>query len=444
MNRVTRDVSPEPNPDALTDKQRRAIGWNAALWMAGQTLTSGAFLSYFAVDLGASSLLLGLLAAAPELVGSSGLLSRWLMRTVGSRKRTWLICTLLARSFTLLIPLAGAPLITTWGWSSPWVMLLLVILSQSFQGIATTLYFAWLSDLTGPAGWGRLFAGRNIASLLVQMTVPVLGGLLRDRWKASLPADELWWAYAVVFALGITLLLISIGPLWILPDPVHSHARRDPPSAIKWSSWFRDPPLRRLLAHSWCLAIANGLTQAAFFKYQISVVGLSLTGYFLLADIMYGLQIVASLWAGRCQTAAEHRRVLFLGTLITTFALPFWYLASRDEWWWLIGAFACWGAFGAVNVAGPNLLFALSPRHETVVPLALFRQVAGTWAGVSGILGGWWLDQLSMPNETGPSTIPLTAFWLIFATSWTGRVLAALLVLRIPVISDRHDLKPDA
>lgn len=420
----------------LSARQHRAIRWNAALWMAGQTLTSGAFLSYFAVDLGASSLLLGFLAAAPELVGSSGLLSRWLTVQLASRKVLWLVCTLLARAFTLLIPFAGAPLIESWGLSSPWMVLGLVVISQSFQGIATTLYFAWLSDLTTSQGWGQLFAGRNIASLLVQMTVPVIGGLLRDHWKRSYPAEELWWAYVIVFSLGIGFLLISIWPMWTIADPESDPRSRHDKSKIHWSVWFRDRSLRRLFAHSWCLAIANGLTQAAFFKYQITVVGLSLTGYFLLADIMYGLQVVASLWAGRCRTAADHRHVLFQGTLITTFAMPFWFLASREQWWWLIGAFVCWGAFGAVNVAGPNLLFSLSPRHETTIPLALFRQVAGTLAGLSGIVGGWWLDQLSVINEGGKLTIPMTAFWIIFATSWIGRVIAALLVLRVSATSD--------
>lgn len=411
---------------------RRAIGWNAALWMAGHTLTSGAFLSYFAYDLGASAVVLAWLAAAPELVGSSGLASRVLWNWCGNRRVTWLIATLLARVFTLLIPFAGSPWLTPFHVDPTVWLLLWVLLSQTFQGIATTLYFAWLSDLTDAAGWGPLFAQRNVVSLVVQMTVPIAGAILRDYWKRTLDPLDVWQAYAGVFSLGVLLLLSSIVPMWRVPDPCTSPSGHTSAPRSTVGQLLGDRRIRAVLAHSWCLAVANGLTQAAFFKYQIGVVHLSLTGYFLLVDVMLALQVLGSLLAGRCRTAADHRRMLFWGALIASAALPFWVLASAEQWWWLIGAFACWGAFGAVNVAGPNVMLGFSSRGETVAHLALFRQVAGTLAGLSGIVGGWWLERgLSQVTAAGGNA--LWAYWVLFGLSFVGRVCAAWLVLRIPL-----------
>lgn len=125
-----------------------------------------------------------------------------------------------------------------------------------------------------------------------------------------------------------------------------------------------------------------------FFQYQVRIVKLSLTGYYALVTCMIVLQMVTSTWAGRCTTTADHRRVLFWSTLITSMALEFWCLADPSAWWWLFGAFLCWGYFGAVNVAGPNLMLCHAPAGDNTHHLALFRQVAGALAGISGIFGG--------------------------------------------------------
>lgn len=417
---------------SVSPRISEAVNANAALWMAGHVLTSGAFLSYFAHDLQASAMELALLAAAPELVGSSGLLAPLIQRLLGSRRRAWLVMTLLARALILGIPFAGMP----WqgsGQGSVGLLLGLVIVSQFFQGIATTLYFAWLSDLVPSTGWGPLFARRNIAVLLVQMTFPLVGAWLRDYWKSTLPPESLWQAYAGIFAVGVGFVVASIWPmLWVPAGTIPVSMTEKSLSVGRGGSLrelLRQPALQAILVHSWCLAIANGLTQAVFFKYQIAVVGLSLWGYFVLVDVMLALQLVGTFIAGRCRVAADHRRVLFWGTLGSSLAIPFWFLASRDQWYWLIGAFVCWGAFGAVNVAGPNLLFCFSPVGQTAQPVALFRQVAGTLAGLSGIVGGRLLDLWLPAGSTGV----LWPYFVLFGLSGVGRLAAALLVLRVPV-----------
>lgn len=66
--------------------------------------------------------------------------------------------------------------------------------------------------------------------------------------------------------------------------------------------------------------------------------------------------------------------------------------------------------------------------------LALFRQVAGTIAGLSGLLGGWALDRLIEHfRGSDAKVLPVTAFLVLFAISGVGRLTAALLVLRVPV-----------
>lgn len=417
-------------PAALSNRVTRAIALNAALWTAGNVLTTGGFLSYFATDLGARGFNLAVILAIPELVGLSGLASRGLTHWIGDRRRVWLITTLIARAVTFLLPCVGLAR----GWfppdAAPWVLVAILILAQAAQGIATTLYFSWLADLVPREEWGRLFARRNLAALTMQLILPLLAAWFRDEAKRRLAAEALWWAYAAVFTVGALLLLASVWPMWTVPHPSGANSR----PVIDTGTLrvlLQNRNVRWLLAHSWCLAIANGVTQAVFFQYQIRIVKLSLTGYYTLVTGMVLWQMVTSAWAGRCRTAAEHRRVLFQSTLATSLALGFWCLASADQWWWLCGAFFCWGFFGAVNVAGPNLMLCSAPPGDNAHHLALFRQVAGALAGISGILGGLWFDALTGPLTPKSPPPAASIFLTIFIVSWIGRSVAAFLVLGV-------------
>ena len=78
---------------------------NSLLWTAGNGLTTGGFLNFFAIELGASASLLGLIAATPETLGISGLATRPLLRWGIQRKSLFLLTSLLARAVSLTIPL---------------------------------------------------------------------------------------------------------------------------------------------------------------------------------------------------------------------------------------------------------------------------------------------------------------------------------------------------
>jgi hypothetical protein len=97
-----------------------------------------------------------------------------------------------------------------------------------------------------------------------------------------------------------------------------------------------------------------------------------------------------------------------------------WLRATREECWWIWPAYALFGGWAAINVAGPNLLLRVAPRESNPLAIALFQNVAGLIAGLAGLLGGHWLEALS-PSPTAPEP-----YLVLFAVSFAGRVLAVL------------------
>ncbi len=413
-----------------TERVIRAVVWNQLLWTAGYALTSGGFLLYFAAELGAKGFVTATLLALPELVGLSAVGTRPLVRWFGHRKWLWASAGLLARLASLAISLMAFPSLRPTSHGALTVLIVALAVSQVLQSISYVALLSWLADLVPETRWGRFFATRNLARIAVQMVVPVAAGYARDYWKSHLPASVALWAYVLAFAIGTLLLLLSMIPLIRLPDPTRHQPSSDDPHVLERVADRRSFLL--LLIHGWWLAAANGLTQAAFFRYRIGPLNISLGTYYLLENTMLAVMIPVSLISGRISDRRGNKWLLFWGVTIAAAAMPVWLVVTRERWWVLFFAQAFWGAFAAANLGGYNLLLKLSPRRGNTLHLALFQQGSGLLAGLSGLFGGWWLDQLlaaSFHAQVGSYNVD--AYRLLFLISFAGRITAPLWILPI-------------
>ena len=416
--------------DTRPDRRQvvRAVVWNQWLWTAGHSLTSGGFLLYFAGELGAKGFLIALLLTLPELVGVGAVGTRPLVAMVRRRKRVWGVSGVLARATAVGIPLMAFPALRPTGVNPLLVLAAALGVSQLLQAVSYVAYLSWLSDLVPEERWGRFFATRNLARIAVQIVVPTAIGFARDRWAKGLPKEDSLIAFVTAFGLGTLLQLASMLPMARLPDA--SRRPSTPSAPAFWSLHGFRGALCLLLAHQWWLAFSNGLTQAAFFGYRKDVLGVSLGGYYLLENTTLAMMIPVSVLAGRVSDRAGNKWLLFWGAVVAALAMPFWLLATPDRWGLLFGAQVMWGAFAAVNLAGHNLLLKLSPRSANTLQLALFQQGAGLLAGLSGLLGGWWLQQMlrdGVPPEFGN----WSAYHVVFAVSALGRLTAPLWILGV-------------
>ena len=417
-----------PNLKSVT----RAVVWNQALWTAGYSLTTGGFLAYFCKELGATGFKLSLILIIPETVGILGLMARSVIRRIGNRKQVWLTFSLAARVCSIGIPLMAFPVLHPAGFDPLWIMIGCLAMTEAINAIAYMAYISWLSDLVPEYQWGRFFAKRNIAKLCVLLVVPVVGGYLRDWWRDSVPPEIALWSYVAAFTLGILLLLLSLLPLLRLPNVAVRFAADELPTWRMLGEAFRNRSLRFLMLHNWWLAFANGLTQAAFFSYLFGPLSVSLGTLYVLFGTMRIVKIPISALSGFLCDRFGNKALLFWGVLTASLAMPFWLLATPEQWWWVFGAYAVWGMFAAVNISGRNLTLKLSPRSDNATQFALFRQVAGLLAGLSGLLGGLWLDSLLKSGfEVSWGDYRLQAYQLLFLISFLGRATASFWILPI-------------
>ncbi len=442
----------------------RAVVVSQVLFTVGNVLTTGGFLYYYADAFGPSAFQFSFLLILPELAESVGFLARPLSRRVGSRKRTWMACLLGARLFALGVPLMAAPVLTS-GHAWPFEVLAVWVAGwYVLQGIAYACFISWLSDLMPQTSWGKLFARRKMAMLGIMLVIPLVTGMLRREWANQLPEQQQLLTYVAIFLLGNILVMMSVLPMRRLPERAMGgtsdgggsdgdsargstrNADADAPeqstngtAKVLWEA-VTHRSFRWILLHGWWLSFAQGLTQAAFFRYQTRVLGLSIETYYVLNGLMLALQLPLTAWAGRLSDRGRDKPVLFGSVTAVSGAMVFWLAATPERWRLLSGAYAVWGLFGLVNICGRNLMLKLAPRGDNMAHVSLFRQVGGLCAAVAGLLGGLWLDRLTSAQTT--LTIAGYAFGpfqIVFLASFVGRLTAGLWVLPIRLSDDRQN-----
>ncbi len=237
--------------------------------------------------------------------------------------------------------------------------------------------------------------------------------------------------YLAAFLAGQSLMLASVLPMLRLP--IRTAATRLLPRT-DWQqvrAALASRPMRFLLLHNWSLALANGLTQSAFFLYSASFgpLGIGLGTYNLMAGLMRAAQIPAGAYAGRVCDRSGSLAPRVWGVLLGSTGLFFWLVAVRETWWLLFGAYLLWGAYAAANVAGDKLMVFHAPRCDNSIHIALFAQVGGLLSGLGGLAGGFWLDSLKASGfgvTISSAGYRFESYQLIFAVSLFGRYASLL------------------
>ena len=437
----------------LTAASRRRGLWlahvNAALWSAGVSLTSGSLIVYFALDLEATGVKLGLIFALPAIVGVLRLVAPWAIQWLGSKRRACLAFS--AVSYLVLALLPGVALVGT---SDPPTALALMIGllcgHQLLEYIGNVAFWSWMADLVPRRLRGRYFARRQIIQLAVAIPTLLAGGAFADHWREA-HAETLLWGYAIPNGLGAALLIASLVPLWMMPDTGAGQLAR---LGITWDTLrapFRDWRFGRLVLFGCWLAAANGLTGAAQGAYPKQVLGLGLVALQWMRITMRGGQMGVAGWAGRFSDRYGNQPMMILCQTVVATSMCFFLLATPEHAYWLFGAYVAWSFYAGLNIGLPNLMLRLAPdgqQQDNSGYIALYFAASGACYAASSVLGGWLFDVLTTDGTYSIGAFDVTHYQIMFALGLVARSLAVVwLVLLIEpgaqtlaeIVRGRHD-----
>jgi MFS family permease len=424
-------------------RARKLAVWNGAVWSIGNGLVSSTLIIYWAREIGAVwiGLGIGLLAAVPRIVGLLQLAAPAMIGRLADRKRFCIAAYLLSA----LVPAAIPALCRPDPFRSPGRSLVILIvlwsLHQLLQYLGTVALWSWLADAARARIRGRFLGWRQRWVIAGTAAAVILAGMAtanaRDpnqfmrEINRPLPT---WGYYIFPLALGVFFQLAALAPLRLMPA---CQTRRSAPrgnsangrSAVGWTAPFRDRRFLGLLLFGCWFSFFNGITQAAQNYYPMQVLGVTLFISLALQTGMNAGQWAISPWMGRLADRLGNRPVMFVSQLLVAAGLLFFTVATPEHWQWLIGAWVLWIAYAGLNVCLPNLILKLAPPQANASYVAAYYAVTGLCFAANTILGGLLVDYCRTWTFPIVGSFYLRFFTFVFIAGWLLRSLGAFLLI---------------
>lgn len=377
------------------ERGTRRLMADAAFATIVGTLNSGVVLVSYALLLGASASVIGLLAAIPFLTQLLQVPGVVLLERLRSRRLIAITCLFIARlALPLLAVLVFLP-------DRRLALALLVIgetVHCAFNSIAGCSWNSWIRDLIPDERMGTFFARRTVyattlgivgtaaAAAALQLADPGGGGEARP------------WVFAALYGVGFLSSLVSTWQLSRVPEP---RMLEQPPGrrlGALFAEPFRDPNFVRLIRFfaSWQFAV--NLAAPFFTVFMIQQLGFS-AGFVLLLSIVSQLAnlMVLRTW-GRLSDRFTNKTVLRMAAPLFIACIAAMSLAGEigpaaATITYLIVLHALMGMTSAgVGLASTTIGLKLAPRGSTSAYVATNALVTALAAGTAPLLGGLFAD----------------------------------------------------
>jgi MFS family permease len=382
-----------PTATTGTDRTFRLVLYDALASEAMGTLTTGVFLAGFLVDLGASNVAIGVLAAVPFAVQFLQLPAVVLVERLRTRRAICTWAAAIGRSF--LVVAALAPFLP--GRAGIALLIGAVALNQALAAIAGCSWNSWMRDLVPETEFGRFFGRRAAATTALATVLALVCGLLIDRWKALLPGHPAY-VYSCMFVASAAIGFYGVWLLSITPDQPMPPATERTAMRALLAMPFRDHNFRRLMVFLGSWNFAANLAAPFFVVYMLKTIGYSMTTIIVLTTASQLSNLAAlGLW-GTLIDRFSNKAVLGIAAplfLICTLAWSFTGLAwvQPAVFFMLLAIHILMGvATAGVALASSNIAMKLSPAGQATAYLAANSVVSATCAAIAPILGGLLAD----------------------------------------------------
>ena len=350
----------------------------------------GAPVILFAKSLGASSFVLGTIAALTPLLNILQLLAARFLHRVGYKR--FLLSGWGARTFFTFC-IAVLPLLP--GLSIPTRLGLLIAALFCFnllRGFSAGAWLPWLTALVPAPVRGRFLSRDNAF-----MHLGCLAALLLSAWvmTGSVEADE----YAAVFGIGLLSALVSLWFVHRIPEVESAEDRKQSGVAVPWGAMLRFPPFAKLLWFTTIYMTVVGSLGVFTVEYLVVRGKFAESTILLLSawsfvGALAGLAITAP-WLDATGSKPWLRHGLVIMALVI---LGWFFLASGllPGWPALVAALNFLGGLaGAIfGVANTRIMMGSVPAIGRNHFFALFTVVSGLGLGGAPMVWGAMLDTL--------------------------------------------------
>ncbi len=392
-------ISLRPSPELTPDETERGLSnilYDGLTTHAFVTLTSGIFLIAFALDLGASNIGIGLLAAIPPLAELVQIPAVGLIEKIRNRRLITVITSIASRSLWLLVALIPFLLSPQAGIVC---LVFLLIVYSCISSVKHCGWKSWMRDLIPDQILGMYFSRRMAISFAAGIVLSLGAGYFLDHWQNGGGGSAVT-GYAIIFAVGS---FIGIAGTWFLiktPEPIMI-IRHDVPLRRRMTAWYGDPNFRNLIIFLALWSFAVNLAAPFVTVYLLKRLSLDITTIIVLSIVSQLASILSFPFWGSIADRFSNKSVLkvagplfvlcFLALTFTNFPEP--HVLTMPL---LVIIHIVMGLSTAgVTLAAGNIGLKLAPKGSATSYLAGISIFTALAAGIAPIIGGFIVDHLA-------------------------------------------------
>ncbi|HEY9836347.1 MAG TPA: MFS transporter [Vampirovibrionales bacterium] len=392
--------------------------------------TGGVLLSNFLLDLGASNVEIGLLAAIPMLVnflqpvgaylGDRTTSRHWYTLSIFSISRLLWLFLLLGIGWFIVDPRQAHNLVVG--------TLAIVALTHILGAFGSPSWVSWMAALVPDRLRGRYFGFRNSAANLTNLlTMPILGVMV-SQWDGGTIEG-----YGIILCVAIAAGIISLCFQFLMADvnpqiwgsdsrSLPTTEPTPPSSAIALPSFLKDKNFRMFLLYFGGWMFAVNLSAPFFNLYLLKDLEIDVSWVTLYNSLAAGANLLMlPIWGKLADRLGNRPLLLFVGILVAI--TPVLWLATGTHglvlWVGLPLLHLISGAtWAAVDLCSSNIQMEIAPAKQPSSYFAIAAAVSGLAGAVGTTLGGFIATQSAFGGFVG-----------LFAFSALLRLMALLPLL---------------
>ncbi|MCX7818012.1 MAG: MFS transporter [Kiritimatiellae bacterium] len=383
-----------------------------------------AYLSPFALRLGAGNRAMAALGSMPLVIGALAQVAGAALAERFGRRKPLLVATTAAHAAAYVLLYAGA--IATPARAVDWVLILGATLAW-LGAFGTPAWTSWMGDVTSDHDRGRYLARRN-STVMIALTASMLLAASILSWFRQ--RGQVLFGFGVLFSVAALARALSS---WLLSRHWEPPMVRSPEPGFSFWDFLRRAPRSNFVKFSLLVALMNGATNVAgpfFSVYMLRDLHWSYAQFTLNNVVQLLAQTAAYRWWGAvCDRHGS--RVAIKAASVLLPALPLLWAITTDFRLLLAVQVLSGLSWAGFNLATTNFIYdAVTPaKRARVVGYHGLLNAAGTLIGANLI--GAPLAEL-LPNEfaIGPWTVRLvSSLPLVFVASGLLRIAVAAVML---------------
>lgn len=381
------------------------------MWYCVMTGLVLPFVGMFAIRLGATDYMVGLLTSLPALLGLLAQLpSAYLAGRARSLQRLTMASAFMHRIFFLMF--AFIPFLPLSGLTKAWLFVILYAVANFPGTVCGTAWQAMMGEMFPESLRGQIFGERNMLTGLVTLIFTALAGWFYDRTNRLFP-----WNYSIAFGLSFLALMMSLYYLSRLreerPSGIHQRSADPGRGRQRVRAVISHRPFMLLTAVMLIFHFGLHLPAAVFTILWVKMLHLP-EGWIGNFSVVNGLAaVLVYRWLGRVADRRGNGFILFL-SLSGFAALPVLYAYAANPY--LISFLQVIGGFAgaAFNLGLFNLLLETAPTATRADYIAVFNFLMGLSGFILPMLGVALLNASSVTVVMVVSSLlrAAAALWL--------------------------------